>query len=191
MKPSMSLDQVRFVSQDTATLTEHLIEIVEGLKILVGQRLVSQGPEPLGRLDFWRIGRQEHQLDPFWYLQVLGDVPARLVEYQNDVLVGAGADLPGKRCEKGAEGRGIDAIADKPDHLSGCRADETIEIEPLEPVMAVGDRTAAPWGPDSPDDRLQPKPMLVKGPDFNRYRRFRAHELGNPGLEFFLKASCS
>src|SRR3954467_5649291 len=37
----------------------------------------------------------------------------------------------------------------------------------------------------------QAAPMFIKRPDFNRYRRFRALEFTDPGLEFFLNISCS
>ena len=191
MKMGVSPDKIGLICQNTAALTKNLVEIIECRKILVGQRFVGQGPEALGRLNFWRIWRQEHQFNPVWYLKVIGDVPPRAVEHQNDVLVGAGTDLPGERREKGTERRGIDRITNEPHHLSGCRTHEAIEVEPLEAVVAIGNRTAAAWRPDFPDNRLQPKAMLIKGPDFNRYRGFRPGKFGNSGLKFFLKASCS
>lgn len=191
MKPGVGSDKIGLICQNTATLGKYFVEIIQCLKIFVGQRFIGQGPETLGRLNFWRIWRQEHQFDPVWHIEVIGYVPTRPVEHQNDVLVGACADLTGERREKSTEDQGIDGIANEPHHLSGCRTHEAIEVEPLEPVVAVGDRTAAPWCPYLPYNRLQSKPMLIKRPDFNRYRGFRSGELGNPGLKFFLKTSCS
>ena len=62
----------------------------------VGERLVDQGPEVLGRLEFGGIGRQELEVDAFGNTQVLGDVPAGAIEHEHDDLVRSGADRHGR-----------------------------------------------------------------------------------------------
>src|SRR4051812_28276135 len=69
-------------------------------------------------------------------------MPASAVEHEDDVFVGAGADLGGERRQQRAEQRGVDAIGDEPHNLAGGWPDEAIEIEPLVAVVATGDGTA-------------------------------------------------
>ena len=109
-------------------------------------------------------------------------MPARAVEHQDDVLVGAGADLGGERCQQRAEQGGVDAVGDEPDDLARGWSDEAVQIKPLVAVMAAGGRTAAAWRPDLAQDRFQAEAVFVERPDFDRERRFGALELGNTGL---------
>ena len=121
--------------------------------------------------------------------QILGDMPARAVEHQDDVLVGAGADLGGERRQERAEQRGVDAVGDEPDDLARGWPDEAVQIKPLVAVMAAGGWTAAAWRPDLAQDWLQSEAVFIERPDFDRDRRFAALELGD--LELFLNRACS
>ena len=118
-------------------------------------------------------------------------MPARTVEHQDDVLVGAGADLGGERRQERAEQRGVDAIGDEPHDLARGGPDEAVQIEPLVSVMAAGGRTAAAWRPDLAQDRLQSEAVFIERPDFGRDRCVGALEFGDASLEFFLNRACS
>ena len=85
-----------------------------------------------------RVRGQEHQFNAFRNFQILGDMPARAVEHQNDALVGAGARLGGERRQERAEQRGVDAIGDEPHDLARGGPDEAVQIKPLVAVMAAG-----------------------------------------------------
>ena len=182
---SMCPDLVWVVGEDTAALGEDLIEVIEGFEVLIGKGLVRQWPQAFGGLDFGRIGRQEHQLHPVRDVQVLGDVPAGPVQDQDDVLVRAGPDLGGERCQERIEEGGVDAVGDEPDDLAGRRPDEAVQVEPLEPVVAVGDRAAAARRPDLAPDRLQPEAVFIERPDLDRNGRFRAQQFADAGLQIF------
>ena len=112
-------------------------------------------------------------------------MPASAVEHEDDVFVGAGADLGGERRQQRAEQRGVDAIGDEPHNLAGGWPDEAIEIEPLVAVVATGDGTAAARRPDLTQDRFQSEAVFVERPHFDRNRRFGALKLGDAGLELF------
>jgi len=118
-------------------------------------------------------------------------MPASAVEHEDDVFVGAGADLGGERRQQRAEQRGVDAIGDEPHNLAGGWPDEAIEIEPLVAVVATGDGTAAARRPDLAQDRLQAEAVFVERPNFDRAGRFGALKLGDAGLELFLNRACS
>src|SRR4051812_16455908 len=65
-------------------------------------------------------------------------MPARAVEHQDDVLVGAGTRLGGERRQERAEQRGVDAIGDEPHDLARGGPNEAVQIKPLVSVMAAG-----------------------------------------------------
>jgi len=185
VEEGMSFDEIRLVGEHAAALAEHLIKVIKRVEIFIGNGLVRQRPQAFGGLDFRRICRQEHEFDAFGNLQGFGHMPAGLIEHEDDVLAGTGPHFSGEGRQDRAEQGGVDAINDEPDHRPGGRADKAIEIQPLVPVMAIGDRAAPAGCPDFAKDRLQAEPVFIKRPDFNRYRGLRAPEFRDPGLKFF------
>ena len=187
----MCFDLIGVVGEDTATLGKNLIEFLQGLEVLIDDGLVRQRPQAFGWLDLWRVRWQEHQFNAFRNFQILGDMPARAVEHQDDVLVEAGANFGGERPQECAEQRSVDAVGDEPHDLARGGPDEAVQIEPLVSVMAAGGLTAAAWRPDLAQDRLQSEAVFVERPDFDRDRRVGALELADTGLELFLNRPCS
>ncbi len=187
----MCFDLIRVVSEDTATLGKNLIEFLQGLEVFIDDGLIRQRPQAFGGLDLWRVRWQEHQFNAFRNHQILGDMPARAVEHQDDVLVEAGANLSGERPQERAEQRGVDAVGDEPHDLTRGRSDEAVQIKPLVAVMAAGGRTAATWRPDLAQDRFQSEAVFIERPDFDRDRRVGSLELADAGLELFLNRACS
>ena len=187
----MRSDLVVIVGEDTAALGENLIKFIQRLEVLIDDGLVRQRPQALGGLDLWRVRRQEHQFNALRNLQIPGDVPARAIEHQDDVLVGAGAGLGGERRQQRAEQRGVDAVGDEPHDLTGGRPDEAVQIEPLVAAVAAGGRPASARRPDLAQDRFQSEAVFVERPDLDRNRRFGALELADAGLELFLNRTCS
>jgi len=84
----MCSDLVPIVDEDTATLGESFIEFLQSLEVLIDDGLVGQRPQAFGGLDLGRVRWQEHQFNALRNLQILGDMPARAVEHQDDGLVG-------------------------------------------------------------------------------------------------------
>ena len=184
-------DLIRVVSEDTATLGKNSIEFLQGFEVFVDDGLIRQRPQAFGGLDLWRVRWQEHQFNAFRNLQIPGDMPARAVEHQDDVLVEAGANLGGERRQQCAEQGGVDAIGDEPHDLASGRSNKTVQIKPLVAVMSAGGRTASARRPDLAQDRLQSEAVFVERPDFDRNSRFGALELGDAGLKLFLNRACS
>ena len=118
-------------------------------------------------------------------------MPASAVEHEDDVFVGAGADLGGERRQQRAEQRGVDAIGDEPHDLARGWSDEAVQIKPLVAVMATGDGAAATRRPDLAQDRFQAEAVFIERPDFDRNRRFGTLEFADAGLELFLNRACS
>jgi hypothetical protein len=187
----MRSDLIRIVGEDTAALSENLIEFIASLEVLIDDGLVRQRPQAFSGLDLWRVGRPKHHFHSIWNLQIRGDVPASAVAHQDDALVGAGAARGGERRQERAEQRGVDAVGDEPHDLAGGRPDEAVKREPLGAVVAAGGGTAAARRPDLAQDRFQSEAVFVERPDFNRTGRFGALKPGDAGLEFFLNRACS
>jgi hypothetical protein len=187
----MRFDLIRVVSEDTATLGKNLIEFLQGLEVFIDDGFVRQRPQAFGGLKLWRIRRQEHQFNALRNPQILGDVPARAVEHQDDVLVGTGADLGGERRQQRTEQRGVDTVGDEPHDLASGWLNEAIKIKPMVAVMAAGGRTASARRPDLAQDRFQAEAVFVERPDLDRNRRFGALEFGDAGLELFLNRTGS
>jgi len=191
IEEGVCFDLIGVVGEDTATLGKNLIEFLQRIEVFIDDGLVRQRPQAFGGLDLWRVRWQEHQFNAFRNFQILGDMPARAVEHQDDVLVGAGARLGGERRQERAEQRGVDAIGDEPHDLARGGPDEAVQIKPLVAVMAAGGWTAATWRPDLAQDRFQSEAVFIERPDFDRDRRVGALELADAGLELFLNRACS
>ena len=187
----MRSDLVLIVGEDTATLGENFIEFLEGLEVLIDDGLVGQRPQAFGRLDLWRVRWQEHQFNALRNHQIPGDMPARTIKHQDDVLVGTGADLGGERRQERAEQGCVDAVGDEPHDLARGGSDEAVQIKPLVAVMAPGDGAAATRRPDLARDRLQAEAVFIERPDFDRNRRFGTLEFADAGLKLFLNRACS
>ena len=78
-------------------------EFVERGDMLIGDRLIHQRPEMFRGLELRSVGRQEDEADPLGDGQVLGPMPAGVVEHENDAALAAGAGLArkgGEQCGK-------------------------------------------------------------------------------------------
>ncbi len=112
-------------------------------------------------------------------------MPARVVEHQDDYLVGAGAELADQGLEGFLEGLDVNGVEEIPDHLARAGLDEAVEIKPLIAVVDPGDRALALARPDPARDRFQAEAVLVEGPDLDRGARVGRLGLVHRSLEFF------
>src|SRR3954470_18135509 len=111
-------------------------EFVERGEMPIDDRLIHQGPEMLGRLEFGGIGWQEDEADPIGDGQAFGSMPAGVVEHEEDAALAARAGLTGEEGEQfGEEGLG-EAAAEIPERLAAGRLHEGGEVEPLVAVVA-------------------------------------------------------
>jgi hypothetical protein len=165
-------------------------EFVERGEMAIGDRLIHQRPEMLRGLEFGRVGRQEDEADPIGDGQVLGSMPAGIVEHEDDAALAAGAGLTGEEGEQfGEEGLG-ETAAEIPERLATGRLHEGGDVQPLIAVVAEGDRPLADGRPDPAADRLQAKAVLVLCPDLDRPIGMRRLGRSDSGIEPPLKAAC-
>ena len=158
-------------------------EVVQRGEVPIGNWLIHQRPEMLGRLEFGGIGWQEDEADPIGDGQAFGSMPAGVVEHED---AAAGAPCTGLAREGGEqfgkEGLG-EAAAEIPDDLAAGRLHEGGDVQPLVAVMAEGDRPLTNGRPDPAADRLQAKAVLVLRPDLDRPVRMRGPGPCDGGVE--------
>ena len=86
MKGGTPSNDLRVGLQPATALGLHLFQLVKGSEHPIGQWLVGERPETLGRLQFGRVGRQEVQMQAFRKAQVQTGVPTGPIEDQDDLL---------------------------------------------------------------------------------------------------------
>lgn len=191
MESCLPADEVAVFAELDAVVGNDGVELAKGGEAPVGDRLVEVDPERFGGLQLEGIGRQIDEADAFGNRQARRGAPAGAVEHEEDDAVAAGAGLAGEERERVGEELLVDAGADVPEALAGGGRDEGGDVEPLEAVVAPGDRTLASRRPDPAEDGLQPDTVLVGGEDLDRRvgiaRRFLGDRLG----KVFLNAACS
>src|SRR3712207_2487188 len=175
--------------ESSAALGDDGFEVGEGGEVPIGDGLVDQGPEMLGRLQFRTIRRQEHQADPVGHGEAFGTVPAGIVEHQDNVPLSARTGLPGEGSEQFREEGLREAAAEIPDRLTAGRLHEGYHLEPLVAMVAEGDRPLAYRRPDPAPDRLQAEAVLVRGPDLDRPVGMRGLGLRDGLLKPLLKSA--
>ena len=161
------------------------VELVDGLEVAVDERLVDERPEVLGGLQLGTVRRLEDEADAVGHGEVLGSMPARIVELQHDALLLAGADRLGEVGEHGFEHLLADGVGDVP-HRAPCRRlDESGHVEPLEAMVADRDGRS-PIGAHTPRV-IGFRPMRCSSVAHNLDRRVRmlAPLVGGGALEFF------
>ena len=189
MEERAGADGFGLLRERKAALADRVVEIFDGLEVAVDERLVDEGPQMLGRLQLGAVGGLEDEADAVRHSQVLGSMPAGVVELQHDALVGPGAR---RSCEVGEHAFEVglaDAVGDVPDRATGGGLDEAGHIEPLEAMMPERNGTLADRRPHATRDRLQADAMLIARPDLDFGARMLAPFIGGGALQFFLSAS--
>src|SRR5689334_1555026 len=97
------------VAELAATFRLYLGQFFQIAEVSIRQRLVCQFPEMLGRLQFWRIWREKHQMQTLWYHNLIRTMPASLIQHENDLFLRPGSDRPSEFGQCQCVGRHRDA----------------------------------------------------------------------------------
>ena len=101
---------------------DDVLEIGEGLEILVGEWLVEDGPEVFSRLKLGRVWGQVNGPEALRHDQVGRGVPTGAVELEHDDAIPSCPGLARKQGQEPCEERLGDAVRHVPEHLAeiGC-----------------------------------------------------------------------
>ena len=70
-----------------------VLELLDGVEMLIDERIVGQRPEAFSGLQLWGIGWQKQQVDVLGHSQPDTGMPAGAVKEQHDLLPRARPDL--------------------------------------------------------------------------------------------------
>ena len=93
MEIGVSRDDFFVLREIAASLGNDGIEIVDGVEVGVGERLIDERPQVLGGLEFRAVGWLVDEPDAVGNGKVLRTVPAGIVELKHDDAVAPGAGL--------------------------------------------------------------------------------------------------
>jgi len=186
MEQRACADSIALLNQGDAAFADNFFEILDGLEIGVGERLVDKLPKVLGRLQLGTVGGLEDEADAVGHGQIFGTVPTRAVELQHDAFVCACARRFGKVSKDGLEHFFANGVGDVPHRGSAGRFDKAPDIKPLVTVMAKRNGPLAFRRPYSSQDRLQADPMLVHRPELDACVRMLLLLFSGNVLQFFL-----
>ena len=191
METALPFDAVGVFRQFAALLGDSVVEIGDGLEVLVGDGFIDVDPERFSRLKFRRVGRKMDETQAVRDAQSGPAVPAGIVEHEDDDVVLACTDLFCKQTQQGFEEKLGDAVGQIPEGRAGGGRDESGDIEPFEAVMADGSRPLTTGCPDASDDRLEADAVLIGGKGLDHGSRMVARLFLDDIGKFFLKASAS
>lgn len=185
MKARASANALGLGLYETAALALDLLEVIQGGEGPVEQRRVGQGPQAFGRLQFRGVGGQEGQSDALGHVKIGAGMPPRIVEHEQDMMLGTSPHLTRKRRQDLREARGVDGGQQQPAGGTRRGTDKAIEIEPFIPLMHRSDGTRAPSCPHPSPERFQADAMFVKRPERQRYPGVVGLHLPNDVGQFF------
>lgn len=84
MEEGAGADHFGLFHQSHAAIADRLVEALDVFEAAVGERLVDELPEMLGRLQFGAVSGLEDQPDSFGHIDVFRTVPAGLIDLQHE-----------------------------------------------------------------------------------------------------------
>lgn len=189
MKERLGAHPRGLLGQADTLVGEHRVERSEIRERAVGQGLVGEGPEPLGRLEFGRIGRLQLQVHAGRQVHLRTAVPARLVHDEQDLLGRAGPNLFREVRQRAVKSRNVDCRHEQPVGIPRLRLHEAVDVFPFVPGAHERARAVPPARPDAAQDGLEPYAVFVFRPEFDLGVGVRLLESLHAGGEALGKAA--
>src|SRR3954469_14802107 len=104
--------------ENATALGDDVLEISKGLEVLVGERLIQNGPEVFSRLKLGGVWGQVDGPDPIRHSQVRLSVPTGAVEPEDDDAILSRPSLTGKQRQPRGKEWLRDPVRDVPEHLA-------------------------------------------------------------------------
>jgi len=165
-------------------------DVAVGLEDTIGEPVLAEElPDILGGVEFGRAGWDRQQGDVGWHGQLVGHVPAGLIEQDDGVgACGHGLGDPG---QVQLHRRGGAAEQDQAGALSLLRADGAEDVGRAGALVVRRCGAGPASGPAPGDLVLLADPRLVLKPDLYRLARMARGDLRHAGREVFLNAAAA
>jgi hypothetical protein len=184
------LDEKGGGSEETATVGKDVFEFVERFEGTVGDGLIDEGPETLGRLDLGRVRWLVDQVQSLGHPHVVRDMETGAVEDDHDSFGGTRTAFPGEVLQDQRECLRADRRHEVPLGIARTGAYEGVDIQPLVSRTLQRRGTFPSGRPYATDDRLQAEPVLVLRPELDFGRGMLLLDLFEGFRKsFFLKSS--
>ena len=150
MEAGAGLGLLALLGEGNALVGDFVFQLLDRRDVLVDDRLVDERPEGFGGLRLWTVGRQINQANASGDRQAGCAMPSGIVKHKQDDASNTGFGFARERFEQRLEEWFRYAVGKIPEGFTGGRRCESRDIEPIEPMMAMRDRTLADGSPSSP-----------------------------------------
>lgn len=157
-------DVVGLLLEGKTALGLHLLQAGEIGEADIGQWLVGERPEVLGRLQLRRVGGQEEEMDTLGYLHLLPGMPPGSIQHQGNPFHWSCSHIPSKGSQHLTEENRRDGRQEPPLGLTGGRTDEATDIQPLVPLLDGRNRSLPDRCPHLSDQGQEANPVLIGRP---------------------------
>ena len=159
-------DQIAPVAQCDDPRGLDIFQFVDRGEMPVHESGVGERPQMLDRLQFWRVGREEEQMDMLGHAQSQAVVPPGPVQNQDNLFVGTSAHLCSERFELRFKQRNAHAGREMADRAARGWVHKTDEVAPREAVLDGSERTLVTKRPHVMQNRLEADAVFIDGPQF-------------------------
>jgi len=167
-----------------------VFQVLDGGEVLVNEGGIGQRPEVLSGLQFGGIRRQEEQMHMVRHLQPEAGVPPSAIQHEDNLLVGAGANLARELRQLDLEERDGDTRGQMKECPSRGGMDKANQVAPGKAVLHRGHWTLTDWRPDAAQQRFQANTMFIGGPNFDLGVGKRGGDRLDQRPQLFLNVSC-
>ena len=188
MEERVTSDQIRLTFQPDAAIRECCLHLLDALERSIRNRYIRQRPQPFRWLQFRRVRRQRHRLNPLRMPVIRWKMETSPILHDQHPMVGASADLLRKRRHDGPV-RLFVHHRDQPEQaLAALRIDKRVYIQPLVSRLNWTRQRLPSRRPHGTPDRFEPDSMFIHAPQRDtRYETLRQAE--RLGQDFVLNAS--
>lgn len=167
MKGGAPTNVLRMSLKPATTFSLDLFQLIKGVEDSIGKRLIGEGPQPLRRLKFWRMGWQKEQMESFRNLKLGTCVPACPIHDQKNVLVWPHLLFlrEGRQRERKSGDR--DGGHEEPTGRATLWLYKAIEIHPAIARSHHRPNSAPFASPDATQDGFETDTVFVLTPQFN------------------------
>ncbi|GAA5446336.1 hypothetical protein Ddep01_00072 [Deinococcus depolymerans] len=157
-------DQIRLSFQPDTAFRQGSLHLLDALEHSIRNRCIRQLPQPFRRLQFRRVRRQRHRLNPLRMPVIRWKMETSPILNDQHPMVGASADLLRKRRHDGPVRLFVHHWDQPEQALAALRIDKRVHIQPLVSRLNWAGQRLPSRRPHGTPDRFEPDSMFVHAP---------------------------
>lgn len=177
MEQRLLRDEVGLRLEPRTLLTQHRLEVSQGIETLISHGGVGELPDAFDGLEFRRIRREAHNLDARRVSLLCRDMKAAIVFDHQDVMVIACPYTLGEGSHDQAVRLLVECGEDPKATVPRFRVDKSVDVEPFVPGLDRADQWLPRRCPDGSEDGFQAQSVFIHRPErHSRMEALRAAE---------------